>query len=70
MDLCDHMNHTTFVSILTVLAEVQAHNAGQTTWVLMRAADSTGRRRITCKVSGGQRTRPYENHSRSAEAGH
>ena len=50
--------------------QVQAYNAGQTTQVPMRTTVSTGRRRITRKVSVGQRTLTYENHPRSAQAGH
>lgn len=50
--------------------QVQAYNAGQTTQVPMCASISTGRRRITRKITVGQRTLTYENHTRSAQARH
>ncbi len=49
---------------------VLAYNEGQTTQVPMSASVSTGRRRITRKVTVGHRTLAYENPARSAQAGY
>ncbi|MBX9937199.1 MAG: S-adenosylhomocysteine hydrolase [Burkholderiaceae bacterium] len=50
--------------------QVQAYNAGQTTQVPMCASVSTGQRRITRKITVGQRTLTYENHTCSTQARH
>jgi hypothetical protein len=46
---------------------VQEYNSGKTTQVPSGATVNTGRRRITRKVTVGNRTLAYENHSRRTQ---
>jgi hypothetical protein len=46
---------------------VEEYNSGKTTQIPMSATVNTGRRRISRKVTVGNRTLAYENHSRRAQ---